>query len=151
MESLSFETLEIIQETLLNIRKSILMLQVWNEGVQSTDEWISSSSGMQKLAANCMLIEAIGEAVRKIEKRVGRDFLNQRPEIPWQDIMSMRNHIAHGYFELDDAYVLSVIQNDLVPLLEAINYLLSVVDKWIVEKEVDEHIDKEERSERMNE
>ena len=89
MESLSFETLEIIQETLLNIRKSILMLQVWNEGVQSTDEWISSSSGMQKLAANCMLIEAIGEAVRKIEKRVGRDFLNQRPEIPWQDIMSM--------------------------------------------------------------
>lgn len=143
MESLSFETLEIIQETLLNIRKSILMLQVWNEGVQSTDEWISSSSGMQKLAANCMLIEAIGEAVRKIEKRVGRDFLNQRPEIPWQDIMSMRNHIAHGYFELDDAYVLSVIQNDLVPLLEAINYLLSVVDKWIVEKEVDEHIDKE--------
>lgn len=143
MESLSFETLEIIQETLLNIRKSILMLQVWNEGVQSTDEWISSSSGMQKLAANCMLIEAIGEAVRKIEKRVGRDFLNQRSEIPWQDIMSMRNHIAHGYFELDDAYVLSVIQNDLVPLLEAINYLLSVVEKWIVEKEVDEHIDKE--------
>ncbi len=139
MESQSFETLEIIQETLLNIRKSILMLQVWNEGVQSTDEWTSSSSGMQKLAANCMLIEAIGEAVRKIEKRVGPEFLNQRPEIPWLDIMSMRNHIAHGYFELDDAYVLSVIQNDLVPLLEAIDYLLSVVDKWMVEKEVDEH------------
>ena len=86
-----------------------------------------------------MLIEAIGEAVKKIEKRVGREFLNQCPDIPWQDIMSMRNHIAHGYFELDDAYVLSVIQNDLAPLLEAINYLLAVVDKWIIEKEVDEH------------
>ncbi len=139
MESLSFETLEIIQETLYNIRKSILMLQEWNEGVQSTDEWINSSSGMQNLAANCMLIEAIGEAVKKIEKRVGREFLNQRPEIPWQDVMSMRNHIAHGYFELDDAYVLSVIQNDLAPLLEAIDYLISLIDRQKLEKEIDEH------------
>ena len=139
MESLSFETLEIIQDSLVNIRKSILMLQEWNEGVQSTDEWTNSSTGMQKLAANCMLIEAIGEAVKKLDKRAGREFLNQRPEIPWQDVMSMRNHIAHGYFELDDAYVLSIIQNDLAPLLEAIDYLVSVVETLKIEKEVDEH------------
>lgn len=138
MESLSFDTLEIIQETLSNIRKSILMLQVWNEGVQSTDVWTSSSSGMQNLAANCMLIEAIGEAVKKIEKRAGREFLNQRPEIPWQDVMSMRNHIAHGYFELDDAYVLSVIKNDLAPLLEAVDYLIATFERLKIEKEVDE-------------
>ncbi len=91
MESLSSENIEIIQETLRNIRSSISMLLEWNEGVQNTDEWTSSTSGMQKLAANCMLIEAIGEAVKKIDKRAGREFLNQRPEIPWQDIMSMRN------------------------------------------------------------
>ena len=142
MESLSFEILEIIQETLVNIRKSIIMLQVWNRGVQSTDEWTNSSSGMQNLAANCMLIEAIGEAVKKIEKRAGREFLNQRPEIPWQDVMSMRNHIAHGYFELDAAYVLSVIHNDLAPLLEAIDYLISVIYTLKIEKEVDEGCEK---------
>ena len=142
MESLSFDTIEIIQETLRNIQKSILMLQEWNEGVQSTDEWTNSPSGMQKLAANCMLIEAIGEAVRKIEKRAGREFLNQRPEIPWQDIMSMRNHIAHGYFELDDAYVLSVIQNDLAPLLKAVESLIQKIDTMRIETEVDEHCER---------
>ena len=138
MESLSSENIEIIQETLRNIRSSISMLLEWNEGVQNTDEWTSSTSGMQKLAANCMLIEAIGEAVKKIDKRAGREFLNQRPEIPWQDIMSMRNHIAHGYFELDDAYVLSVIQNDLKPLAEAIEYLIRETETAKIEKEVDE-------------
>ena len=140
MESLSFENLEIIHETLLNIRKSISMLLEWNEGVRSTDEWTDSPSGMQKLAANCMLIEAIGEAIRKIEKRASREFLNQRPEIPWQDVMSMRNHIAHGYFDLDDSYVLSVIQNDLKPLAEAINFLIEKTKLLIIEKEVDEGI-----------
>ena len=140
MESLSFENLEIIHETLLNIRKSISMLLEWNEGVQSTDEWTDSPSGMQKLAANCMLIEAIGEAIRKIEKRASREFLNQRPEIPWQDVMSMRNHIAHGYFDLDDSYVLSVIQNDLKPLAEAIDFLIEKTKLLIIEKEVDEGV-----------
>ena len=139
MESLSFETLEIIQDTLSHIRKSILLLQEWNEGIQGSDEWTGSPLGMQKLAANCMLIEAIGEAVKKIDKRAGREFLHQRPEIPWQDVMSMRNHIAHGYFELDDAYVFSIIRNDLGPLLEAVDYLLEQVTALIVEKEADAH------------
>lgn len=121
----------------MNIRKSILLLQEWNRGVQSTDEWTKSPYGIQKLAANCMLIEAIGEAVKKVDKRLGRDFLNQCPEIPWQDIMSMRNYIAHGYFELDDVYVLSVIQNDLDPLLKAIDKLISIVETQMVEKDVD--------------
>ena len=137
MESLSFENLEVIRENLLNIRKSILMLQEWNEGVQSTDEWTSTSSGMQKLAANCMLIEAIGEAVRQVDKRAGREFLNQRPEIPWQDVMSMRNHIAHGYFDLDDAYVLAVVQHDLQPLLEAVESLLQDAEGKIADYEAD--------------
>ena len=137
MESLSFENLEVIRENLLNIRKSILMLQEWNEGVQSTDEWTSTSSGMQKLAANCMLIEAIGEAVRQVDKRAGREFLNQRSEIPWQDVMSMRNHIAHGYFDLDDAYVLAVVQHDLQPLLEAVDSLLQDAEGRIADSEAD--------------
>ena len=137
MESLSFDNLEIIRENLLNIRKSIQLLQEWNEDVQSTDEWTSSSTGMQKLAANCMLIEAIGEAVKQIDKRAGREFLNLRPEIPWQDVMSMRNHIAHGYFDLDDAYVLAVIQHDLQPLLEAVESLLQDAEGRMADYEAD--------------
>ena len=123
----------------MNIRKSILLLLEWNEGVHGTDEWTRSSAGMQKLAANCMLIEAIGEAIRKIDKRTGRVFLDQRPEIPWQDVMSMRNHIAHGYFDLDDGYVLSVIQNDLQPLLEAIDFLIQDTKNRMTDFEVDSH------------
>ena len=140
MESLSFENLEIIRETLLNIRKSIVLLTEWNKDVKSTDEWNVSPTGMQKLAANCMLIEAIGEAVKKIEKRTGLEFLNQRPEIPWRDIMSMRNHIAHGYFELDDAYVYSVIKNDLAPLQNAIDFLLKQATILKESIEIDERI-----------
>ena len=131
--------MRLAQETLRNIERAILMLQKWNEGVESSDEWLSSAYGMQKLAGNAMMIEVIGEEVKKVEKRLGMEFLNLRPEIPWRDVMSMRNHIAHGYFDINELYVLSVIQNDLAPLLEAVEYLISVVDTLKIEKEVDEH------------
>lgn len=114
------------------------MLLEWNANLQSKDEWLGSSSGMQKLAANCMLIEALGEYVKKVDKRAGMEFLNQRPEIPWREVMSMRNHIAHGYLEIDDKYVFSVIKNDLSPLLEAIEYLIDETGKQIIEHKVDE-------------
>ena len=133
------ENMRLAQETLRNIERAILMLQKWNEGVESTDEWLSSAYGMQKLAGNAMMIEVIGEEVKKVEKRLGMEFLNLRPEIQWRDVMSMRNHIAHGYFDINELYVLSVIQNDLAPLLEAVEYLISVVDTLKIEKEVDEH------------
>ena len=53
--------------------------------------------------------------------------------------MGMRNHIAHGYFDINELYVYSVIKNDLAPLLEAVEYLIQKIDTMCVEKEVDEH------------
>ena len=50
--------------------------------------------------------------------------LEQRPEIPWRQIKDMRNHIAHGYFDINSDFVWDVIQNDLQPLLEAIEYFI---------------------------
>ena len=35
----------------------------------------------------------------------------------------MRDHIAHGYFDINTDFVWDVIKNDLPQLQEAINYL----------------------------
>lgn len=123
------ENVRLAHETLLNIQKAISMLLEWNKDVKSVDEWLTSPSGMQSLAGNAMMIEVIGEEVKKVEKRLGPEFFNQRPEIPWKDIMGMRNHIAHGYFDINEEYVFSVIQNDLAPLLEAVEYLIQITDE----------------------
>lgn len=124
------ENVRLARETLLNIRKAISMLLDWNADVESVDEWLTSPLGMQRLAGNAMMIEVIGEEVKKVEKRLGMEFLNQRSEIPWRDIMGMRNHIAHGYFDINEDYVLSVIKNDLAPLLEAVEYLIEITDEY---------------------
>lgn len=82
---------------------------------------------MQCLAANCMLIEAIGEGVKQIEKRSPVEFLASCPDVPWQEIKAMRNHIAHGYFDIDADFVFSVIKNDLDSLDLALEQLEAII------------------------
>lgn len=75
---------------------------------------------MQLLAANCTLITAIGEGINRIN-RLMPDFLSTNfPDIPWIDIVGMRNRIAHGYFELDADIVLDAVKTGIPLLHEAI-------------------------------
>lgn len=82
---------------------------------------------MQLLAANCTLITAIGEGVNRID-RILPEFLNSNfPEIPWRAIVGMRNHITHGYFELDADIVFEAIKNDIPPLKSVIDNAISIL------------------------
>lgn len=114
-----------IAGTLLQIKKAIEQLQDWNKDIQNVDDYYSTPEGMKNLAASCMLIEAIGEGVKQIDKLTQSRLLDERPEIPWQDVISIRNHIAHGYFDIDGDIVLDVIKNNLDELLAAINYFIT--------------------------
>lgn len=109
---------------LVQIRTAILQLKEWNSNIISSDDYYSSPDGMKNLAASCMLIEAIGEGVKQIDKITDGRLLVYRPEIPWKDVIGIRNHIAHGYFDIDGDMVLDVVKNDLDSLLGAIDFFI---------------------------
>lgn len=106
-----------VGQTLESIKETIQQLIDWNSHVESAEEYYLSTPGMQLLAANCTLITAIGEGINRIN-RIMPDFLQSNfPEVSWRAIIGMRNHIAHGYFELDADLVYDAIVTDLPPLL----------------------------------
>ena len=58
-------------------------------------------------------IEIIGEAARQMP----RGFKSNHPEIPWRDIVNLRNVIAHEYFGLDNEILWDVIKTQIPDLL----------------------------------
>lgn len=125
MESISFRQLQVVEDQLLQIREAIDNLQDWNASFSSSDDFHTSPDGMKTLAANCMLIEAIGEGFRRIDERTNAQLLFHRPEIPWREVKGMRDHIAHGYFDINSELVWDVVKNDLAPLHEAVDYFIA--------------------------
>ena len=116
---------EIILGAFQQIEKSILLLQQWNVNVSNEDDYLFSPDGMKNLAATCMLIEAIGETIKKIDKKSNGTLLVLRPEIPWKQVMGMRDHIAHGYFDIDAELVFQTVKYKLDPLLDAVRYFIN--------------------------
>lgn len=118
--SLNKRILTIFQQ----IQGAILQLQSWNTDINTPEDYYISSNGMKNLAASCMLIEAIGEGIKQIDKLTQSKLWSERPEIPWIDVIGIRNHIAHGYFDIDGDIVFEVVKHNLDDLLKAINYFL---------------------------
>lgn len=127
MESISTEQREIVIDALEQIKSAIENLLSWNEGIDDMNTLLMSPGGMQDLAGNCMLIMAVAEGFKKIDKMTDGQLLVIRPEIPWKQVFGLRNRIAHGYFDIDTDIISEVINNDLEPLLVATNFFIENV------------------------
>ena len=116
---------EIVLGLFQQIEESILLLQQWNKDINEVDNYLLTPEGMKNLAATCMIIEAIGESIKKIDKKTNGELLVLRTEIPWKRVMGMRDHIAHGYFDIDAEVVFQTIKNNISPLLDAVRFFIS--------------------------
>ncbi len=67
------------------------------------------------------LIEIIGEAARNISL----DVQLASPEIPWHQIKGIRNRLAQVYFDIDLDVIWGIVTNELGPLTQSIENLLS--------------------------
>lgn len=116
MESVSSNKSERVLNILWQMIEACDFISEWNVNIKSVDDFVTSHEGMLRMSASCMMIEAIGEEIKKIEKLLP-DFLQENaPEISWHEIKGLRNHIAHGYFKLDADIVYDVVVNNIPEL-----------------------------------
>jgi len=122
MEFESTEKQAMVYETLKNIDIAITRLQDRSKGINTVDDYLTSPTGMEKLDAACMVLIAIGESVKTLDKLTEKELLPTYPSIDWKGVMGVRDIIAHHYFEVDPDAVFDIIKNDLEPLKKAIDF-----------------------------
>lgn len=66
------------------------------------------------------LIENIGEAASRLSPQARAKL----PELPWKDMVGMRNRLVHDYMHVNLSKVWSVVAEDLQPLIAAIEPLV---------------------------
>jgi len=66
-------------------------------------------------------IVVIGEAANHLSN----EFQMNHPNVPWKDIIGMRNILAHQYDKVDSEVVWDVVHRDILELLDLLRSLLS--------------------------
>lgn len=126
MESLSSEQQNLVCSILSQIDTGISEIKEWNKDITCADDYHVSIEGSRTLAATSMLLSAIGEGLKRIDRITEGKFLPLRPEIPWKQVKGMRDHIAHGYFDIDSDLIYEVVTEELVNLQVAIRWLKDI-------------------------
>ena len=73
------------------------------------------------------IVQVLGEAVRHVSPA----FQSAHPEIPWHEILGMRNRIVHDYMNVDEDIIWEVVQQDLPPLVEVLKNIIPPEEKGI--------------------
>jgi uncharacterized protein with HEPN domain len=86
--------------------------------------------GRQEFASDELLqtwvvhhLQIIGEAVGRLSDSLKAN----HPEIPWREIVAMRNILVHDYFAVDVEEVWNVVENDLPGLKVKIDPILGSI------------------------
>jgi uncharacterized protein with HEPN domain len=94
---------------LLDVLEAARLLQTFVEGV----DWDTFENDLMRRAAVMRQLEIMGEAARRLSEETRLEL----SEIPWRQIIGMRNRLIHGYDDVDLAIVWDSVQNDLPPLI----------------------------------
>jgi uncharacterized protein with HEPN domain len=86
---------------------------------------MTSPTGVMAFNACVMRFQVIGEHVGKLLKS-DIHLIEAFPNIPWQAIYGLRNIISHEYASIDEDIIVSVINDDLAPLRQAVEELLKL-------------------------
>jgi len=70
-------------------------------------------------------LQIIGEAARALPE----DVRTLAPEIPWSNIVGMRNILVHGYFDIDTDIVWNAATRDVPAIKPAVERLLKTLEE----------------------
>ena len=102
------------RDRLLDIIEAIEIVQKYAPNEESLQEYPIQTVVLHN-------VQIIGEAAGKLSK----EFRLRHSDIPWAEIVWMRNRIVHGYFEVDMKAIRQVVQSDLPELQSKIKNILN--------------------------
>ena len=92
--------------------------------VKSISDFTHSPAGMEKFDSICMLLSAIGEALKNLDKVTHNTLLPRYQQVNWKKAKGMRDIISHHYFDLNAEAIYNVCKNNIPKLAQTINKMI---------------------------
>ncbi len=115
---------ELVLEILRQIYQAAQTILNRFQPVKTVSDFVDSPAGMEKLDSLCMLLIAIGEALKNLDKTTNKSLLRRYPQIDWKKAKGMRDIISHHYFETDAEVIYDVCKNHIPELAQTINKMI---------------------------
>lgn len=118
---LSCEILHQIEDALHRIERRFSV-------IDSPDDFLATDDGIDRLDAICMMLIAIGESLKNLDRLTGGTLLTEYPSVDWKGAKGMRDVISHHYFDLNAEAVFGICKNHIHGMSTVIQTIIKDIE-----------------------
>jgi len=119
----------LVIDGLRDIEEALLHIIDRTSQIKAAEDFVITPTGVDMLDVATIRLMAVGEEIKKLDKRTNGQLFVHYPKIDWRKITDLRNIIAHEYFHIDAEEIFDTVQNDVQPLLMTIQQMIADLGK----------------------
>lgn len=119
-----YEQVNLLQ-LFLEIDEAIRRIERRFIGINKPNDFIYDDDGLDRLDSISMMLIAISENIRKIDKIIGKATFDKYPDVNWEQVKGIRNILAHAYFDIDHDEIYSICAVELESLKQTLAQIRS--------------------------
>lgn len=117
----------LLKDKLEQINEAVARIERRFAAIGTPSDFMTTEPNQDKLDAIAMLLIAIGESFKKIDKETEGKFLKKYPDIDWKGVIGVRHVLAHDYFDLDVEEIFKICKHDIPHLRKTLTRMLEVI------------------------
>ena len=115
---------ELVLEVLGQIRTASETILARFKSIKTVSDFTDSPAGREKLDSICMLLIAIGESLKKLDKITDTSLLPKYSQTDWKKAKGLRDIISHQYFDVNAEAIFDVCQTKIKTLSDTITKIV---------------------------
>jgi uncharacterized protein with HEPN domain len=115
---------ELLIERLQAILEALERIPRRFASIATAADFYASDAGIDRMDAICMILIAVGEELKNIDRKTEGSFLSRYPDVKWRGVMGARDILAHTYFQVNAEQLFNICRHDIPKLIATIKIMI---------------------------
>ena len=93
--------------------------------ITTPSDFTDTAAGVDRMDAICMILIAVGEEFKAIDRKTEGKLLSCYSEANWRGIMGLRDFLAHGYFQVNANQLFGICRDDIPVLIRTVRMMIA--------------------------
>jgi len=115
---------ELVIERLTSVLEALERIPRRFAEIETPSGFTDTEAGVDRMDAICMILIAVGEEFKAIDRKTESSLLSRYPEVNWRGIMGVRDFLAHGYFQVNVNQLFGICRDDIPALIHTVRKMI---------------------------
>ena len=115
---------ELLVERLTSILQALERIPRRFAGIETPSDFVTSEAGIDRMDAISMILVAVGEEFKAIDRKTEGQLLSRYPEVDWRGLIGVRDVLAHAYFQVNAEQLFGICRDDIPELIETVRRMI---------------------------